>query len=227
MANRRFKFMRWILRTFTHHMDCEWEVPFDGEPCVFVGNHAGAFGPIDMVSKFPGCDDVRPWFNDSVQHMKEVPAYVRQDYWWKPGCKLEPLFNVTLPYIAAVVLPPILHQVEGVPVFHDSRVMTTMKKSIRYLKEGKHLVIFPEQPSGWQSHHSWINTGFLKLAPMYARYAGKDLKFWPVHIDYKNHMFRVAAPIAYDSTRSLEEQQDELVRVLAAGLRGEKLQQDS
>lgn len=201
-------------------MRTEWAVPFDGEPCVFIGNHAGAFGPIDMVAKFPLREDCYPWFNAAVMSEKEMPAYVRQDYWWKPGCFFEPLLNVTVPYIAAAVLPPIMRSVPGVPVYHDNRVVLTMRKSLQLLRQGKHLIIFPEQPSGFQSHHDWINTGFMNIAPMYHKLTGKELQFWPVHIDYKNHVFKVAAPIRFDSTRTLEEQLPELERTLARGLRG-------
>ena len=221
-GGKAYRTMRWLLQTFSHKMTCNWEVPFDGEPCVFVPNHVGVFGPIDMVAKFPYYEECRPWFNADVMDPKLVPAYVRQDYWWKPGCWAEPLLNVTLPYMAAAVLPPILRTVPGVPVYHDIRVMTTMRQSLRLLKEGKHLVIFPEQPSGWQSHHMWINTGFLQIAPMYYKATGKALKFWPVHIDYKKHTFQVAAPIAFDPERSLAEQTPEIEKVLAHGLRGEK-----
>ena len=222
-GGKAYRTMRRLLQTFSHKMTCNWEVPFDGEPCVFVPNHVGVFGPIDMVAKFPYYEECRPWFNADVMDPKLVPAYVRQDYWWKPGCWAEPLLNVTLPYMAAAVLPPILRTVPGVPVYHDMRVMTTMRQSLRLLKEGKHLVIFPEQPSGWQSHHMWINTGFLQIAPMYYKATGKALKFWPVHIDYKKHTFQVAAPIAFDPERSLAVQTPEIEKVLAHGLRGEKV----
>lgn len=222
-GGKAYRAMRRMLQIFSHKMTCHWEEPFDGEPCVFVGNHAGVFGPIDMCAKFPYYEDCRPWFNADVMDPKLVPAYVRQDYWWKPGCWAEPILNVTLPYMAAAVLPPILRQVPGVPVYHDMRVMTTMRQSLRLLKEGKHLVIFPEQPSGWQSHHMWINTGFLQIAPMYYKATGKALKFYPVHIDYKKHEFQVARPIAFDPERTLEEQKQEIADVLAYGLRGEPL----
>ena len=99
--------------------------------------------------------------------------------------------------------------------------MTTMRQSLRLLKEGKCLIIYPEQPRGYQSHHDWINTGFLQIAVMYYRATGKALRFYPVHIDYHHHVFQVARPIAFDTARTVEEQQDEIVHVLAAGLRGE------
>mgnify|MGYP004490599155 FL=1 len=220
MSKRMYRALSAVVRTITPRMKTIWDEPFNGEACVFVGNHAGAFGPIDMCTKFPLRDDCHPWMNASVLHAKEVPAYVRQDYWWKPGCKLEPLYNATLPYLAAAVLPPILRLVPGVPVYHDMRVMTTMRQSLRLLKAGQHLVIFPEQPSGYQSHHDWINTGFLQLAPMYYKMSGKKLSFYPVHLDYHNHTFHVAKPVIFDPERTLEEQTPDMVAALAKGLRG-------
>ena len=211
-----------VIPAVTPSMTTQCEEPFAGRPAVFVCNHAGAFGPIDMCAKFPLRDQCHTWMNAQMLDPKQVPAYVRQDYWWRPGSFFEPLLNATLPYIAAAVLPPILRLAPTVPVYHDGRVLTTMRQSLKWLKNGEHLVIFPEQPSGFQSHHSWINTGFLHIATMYYRATGQALMFYPVHVDYKRHVFQVARPIAFDTSRTLEEQQEELVNVLAKGLRGEK-----
>ncbi len=225
MNNERvFGFLRKLIRFCTPKFTTEWETPFEGDACVFIGNHCGAWGPIDMVTKFPLCEECKAWMNHDMVEPKLLPAYVRQDYWWKPGCRLEWLYTRTIPYIAAAIIPPVLRTAPTVLVYHDVRVMTTMRQSLRLLKEGKHLIIFPEQPSGFGSHHDWINTGFLQIAPMYFKATGKPLKFYPVHIDYDAHVFRVSKPIAFDPEQTLEEQTPELVRVLAAGLRGEKIE---
>ena len=117
--------LRGACRVVMPKMRAEWAVPFDGKPSVFCPNHAGAFGPIDMCVFFPLSDHCHPWLNAAVMDPKLVPAYVRQDYWWRPGCRLEPLYNATLPYLAAAVLPPILRSVPGVPVYHDMQVIKT------------------------------------------------------------------------------------------------------
>jgi len=217
-----YTFLAGALRLLTPKMKTVWAEPFIDEPCVFVPNHAGAFGPIDMSVKFPLTDRCHIWFNAAMAEPKEVPAYVRQDYWWEPGCRMEWLYTNTLPYLAAAIIPPVLKSVpESVPVYHDNRVLTTMRKSLGYLKKGEHLVIFPEQPSGYQSHHSWINMGWANVAPLYYRATGKALRFYPVHIDYKKHVFYVSKPILFDPDRTLEDQLPEIEAALAKGLRGE------
>ena len=202
-----------------YHTD--WQEPLAEGPCVFVCNHAGAFGPVDMVCKFPLRDQLHIWCNEGIMNRESCPDYVRQDYWWKPESPLAPLWSATLPHLAAAVIPPILQKAPTIPVYHDARVITTLRKSAQALKQGEYVVIFPEQPSGFQSHHDWINTGWLPICTLWQRMTGEGLRLHPVHIDYKRHRFTVAAPVVFDTTRSLEEQQEELAARLAAGLRGD------
>ena len=216
---KSFLALRAVVRFFTHKMTTVWEVPFDGEPAVFCPNHAGLYGPVDMMAHFELCDVARPWFNAAVADPKLVPAYVRQDYWWKPGCRMEPFYNATLPYLAAAVMPPVIRTVPGVPVYHDMQVIKTFRQSVNIIKEGEHLTIFPQQPSGYKSHHMWINKGFLQIAPMAWRTAGAALKFYPVHIDHRHHVITVKKPIQFDPERTLKEQEQEILDHLAEGLR--------
>lgn len=211
--------LRAIARALTPSMTTEWETPYDGQPCVFCPNHAGMMGPVDMMAHFELRDTARPWFNAAVADAKQVPAYVRQDYWWKPGCRLEPLYNATLPYLAAAVLPPILKTVPGVPVYHDMQVIKTFRKSIEFLRRGDQLIIFPQQPSGYKSHHLWINKGFLQIAPMAWRTLHLALDFYPVRVDTKAHVIRVKKPIRFDPERPLADQEQAILDTLARGFR--------
>ena len=215
---RSYRILRGTIRILTYRMQTEWEVPFTGEPSVFICNHAGALGPIDICAKFPLADHIHPWMNAQVLSAREIPAYVRQDFWWKPGSRLAPLLNVTLPYIAAAVLPPIVRTAPTVPVYHDVRVIRTLRESLRLLQAGEHLVIFPEQPSGFQSHCETLNQGFLQIAPAYARASGGSLAFWPVRIDVQHRMFHVSAPIRYDTGRTLAEQEAGLLAAMKTGI---------
>ena len=216
MAHRLYRSIRFMLRLCTKRMTTEWEEEFDGEPAVFCPNHAGAFGHMEMCVHFPQWEKLRPWMNAGMMNAKEVPAYVRQDYWWKPGSFWEPLLTRTLPYIAAVLVPPVLRSVPGVPVYHDVRVIKTFRKSIGYLKQGDQLVIFSEQPDGYGSHSPTLNSGFLQIAPMAYRQLGLRLKFYPVHIDHKERVFHVGPPVAYDPEVPLPQQTPRIMEAIRA-----------
>jgi len=216
---RSYCALRGLVRVCTHRMRTEWTLPFTDEPSVFICNHADAMGPILICAHFPYADCLHPWMNAQVLSAREIPAYVRQDYWWQPDSRFAPLLSHTLPYVAAAILPPILRTAPTVPVYHDARVIRTLRQSLRVLQGGEHLVIFPEQPSGHGEHYQALNRGFLQIAPAYARVAGKALAFWPVRIDSDARAFYVGAPLRYDMGRTLEAQADELLAGLSRGIR--------
>lgn len=215
-TKRSYRVLRGLIRTFTPRMTTTWAVPFDGQPSVFCPNHAGAMGPIHMCAHFELADECHPWFNAAVADPKQMPAYVRQDYWWKPGCKMEWLYNATLPYMAAAVLPPIMRTVPGVPVYHDMQVIKTFRQSVAFLKKGESLIIFPQQPSGHGSHYAELNRGFLQIAPMAWRTLGLRLNFYPVHIEGRT--IAVGRPVQFDPDKPLKEQEQALIDGIAAGI---------
>ncbi len=202
-------------------MTTEWEVPYEEGPCVFVVNHIGVVGPAAMTAKFPLRDKCWLWLNDGITEAKKIPGYVRKDYWWKPGNFFEPVLKATVPYLAAAVLPPVLKSVPYIPVYHDQRIMLTLRQSIRVLQRDEALVVFPEVPNGWLSHSNRIFTGWLRLGELWYRSSGRALKMYPVHIDRKKHVFKVAAPVWYDPARRFLEQEKELAEVLTKGLKGQ------
>lgn len=195
--------------------------PVGEEPCVFLANHIGAMGPIYMAVNFPLADQAAIWCNEGVMDEKQMVEYVRHDWWWRPESKLAPLYNVTLPYIAAAIVPKVMRSAPTIPVCHDARIMSTMRASLKALRAGKHIIIFPEKPDGFDSHAEHLQMGWLNLTTLYHRATGKPLKLVPVHIDQKAHVFRVGKGVYVDPALPLQEQQSRIERYLAAGLRGE------
>lgn len=210
-----------VLQPFLSVKRAEYAEPLGDEPCVLLANHIGMMGPLYMAGTFPLRENVAIWCNEGVMDRKLMVEYVRHDWWWKPESKLAPLYNVTLPYIAAAIIPPLMCSAPTIPVYHDARAMSTMRASLKALKEGKHIVIFPEKPDGYGSHAEHLQMGWLNLCSMYQRATGKSLKMVPVHIDQEARVFRVGKGIYTDPDVPLSEQEGCIERYLAAGLRGE------
>ena len=100
------------------------------------------------------------------------------------------------------------------------QVVKTFRQSLDFLRAGDQLTIFPQQPSGYKSHHFNINKGFLQIAPMAWRTLHIALKFYPVYIDHAGHTIYVKKPIQFDPERKLADQEAEILDVLANGLLG-------
>ena len=212
-----------LVRCFIPKLRPEWEVPYDGAPCVFVANHDRALGPLEMATRFPLRENTHIWIYDAPLHRKTTPAYVRQDHWWNENGRLAPLWNAVIPPVVSWVLPPILRSVPNVPVYHDARAVTTVKESLRLLQAGKNIVIFPEIPTGFGEHDpEKINEGWLMLLSMYEKRTGRPLKVWPVRLDRAACRMTVRAPFCMDPQRSVQEQTPELSRKVLDGIFGGK-----
>lgn len=218
MSTGFYRFWRQVIRIFTRPMKTEWEVPFEGGPCVFVANHLGATGPIAMCARFPLTASCHPWITAQVMDKKEIKDFVRLDQWWNHNSFLHPILNAVVPPLAALLIPPIMQGANGIPVYRDTRVMTTFRKSIAVLKSGENLLIFPENVSGHGEYDAELNTGWLMIADLWYKASGNALNIYPVLIDKKAHTIRVSAPVVWDTERTLNEQTDEVIKLISAGI---------
>ena len=96
-----------------------------------------------------------------------------------------------------------------------------MRQSIKALKEGKHLVIFPELPDGHDSHAEQLQMGWINLVSMYNKATGKNIRMIPVFIDETSGTFNVCKGITADPEIPVKEQADSIERYIAAGIRGQ------
>ncbi len=216
-----FNFLKRIAYPFLPVKRIEYAEPIGEEPCIFLSNHIGAVGPMYMAITFPLCGNVAIWCNEGMMREDMIVDYVRHDWWWRPESRLASFYSATIPYIARAIVPRVLRSAPTIAVCRDARIMSTMRKSLAALNEGKHIVIFPERPDGFDSHDEHLQMGWLNLVPMYRRATGRSIKLVPVHIDEKARVFRVGKAITVDPSIPLKEQERDIERYLAAGLRGE------
>lgn len=201
-----YRFLRGAIRVFTKKMDTIWEEPFEGKPSVFVCNHDRAFGPIAMCAHFELSEDVRPWINAQVLSSKESPEYIRQDYWWNQDKWYSPILSHTLVYIYALIVPPILRGADCVPVYHNTEVVDTLRRSIKTLSAGKHLLLFPEHPVGFREYGEKIFDGFVSIGRLYYGRKKETVNFYPTYVNWNEKKIYVGKPITYDPSIKYPEQ---------------------
>lgn len=215
-----FNFLSRVASPFLPVKKAEFAEPVGDEPVIFLVNHLGAVGPMYMSITFPLRDNVAIWCNEGMMDEKLIVEYVRHDWWWRPESKLAPLYSATIPYIAKAIVPKVLRSAPTIAVCRDARVMTTMRKSLKALKEGKHIVIFPELPDGHDSHAEELQMGWLNLVSMYHKATGKVIRMVPVYIDEKAKTFRVGKGITADPELPIAEQSEGIEAYIAAHIRG-------
>lgn len=201
-----FRFLRKVVRFFTGSMKTIWEEPFADKPSVFVCNHDRAYGPIAMNAQFELRENVRSWINAQTLSIKELPAYIRQDYWWPADKWYSKILNYTVAYVCALILPIVLHGADCVPVYHDTGVMSTLRNSIKMLSDGKHLLLFPEHPTGYHVYGEKIFDGFVSVGKLYYARKKESVYFYPTFIDRKKRTIRIGKPIPYNPEEDYETQ---------------------
>ncbi|MBE6885034.1 MAG: hypothetical protein E7487_10550 [Ruminococcaceae bacterium] len=203
---RLYLIIKWFVRLFYRKITVEGTQNLPDEPAVVVGNHTQMNGPIACELYFPG--NRYTWCAGQMMHLKEVPAYAYQDFWSHKPKYIRWFFRL-LSYLIAPVSVCVFNNARTIPVYRDSRIITTFKKTITRLTEGSHVVIFPEHDV---PHNHIINDfqdKFIDIAKLYYKKTGKELLFVPLYIaPHLNKMylgeairFRADAPIEEERKR--------------------------
>ena len=110
------------------------------EPSLIIGNHAQMHGPLYAELYFPRPKKV--WCIGEMLNKKEAPAYAYKDFWsYKPKwCKW---FYKLLAHVLSPLLVFLFKNSDTIGVYKDTRVLATFKNTVKALKDGEHVVIFP------------------------------------------------------------------------------------
>lgn len=206
-----YKLMRGSLRLTFPHAKTIFEAEPDGDPAVFVSNHAAITGPVMMTLDFPRAH--RAWAVANAMDPEMAKNYAFHDVLLGRSRKHQGFYRF-LSGIIARMLPPLLTGSDTIPVFHDKNIVSTFKQSVKTLVEGKDLVIFAEAPARFSTYVNELQPGFVDVARLYYRKTKKRLKFYPVYLNKKLAVISVGAPIAYDPDRSLDEQRQTIAAYL-------------
>ena len=184
---------------------------FPEEPVILVGNHAQIYGPLVCELYFP--KRTFSWCAGQMMHWKEVPGYAFEDFWsQKP--RWTHFFYRILSYLITPLSVLIFNHARTVPVYRDGRVMTTFKESIRLLKDGKSLVIFPEQDKKKNHIIYDFQDRFIDLAGIYQKKTGKDLSFVPFYVAPDLKKVIIGKPITFSSEQPKEEERERIRQYL-------------
>ncbi len=188
------------------------------EACVIVGNHAQAYGPIAAELYMPRAHAI--WCVGEMMNRKEVPAYAFQDFWSMKPKALHWFYRLAS-HLIAPLASFVLSNAHTIPVWHDSRVMTTFRKSIELLNAGTDIVIFPEKNEPYNGILWQFQEHFADLAPIIYRKTGKTLRFVPMYTAPKlseihfgpSVLFNPDAPSDEERTRICDAMKDSITKM--------------
>lgn len=201
---------------FYPRIDIEGSLP--KEPSIVVGNHSQTHGPIFSELYFPGKRFI--WCAGQMMDFREVPDYAYQDFWNSKPAWSKPLYRL-LSYIIALPAAAIMRHGDTIPVYRDSRVISTFRETVKRLCEGYHIIIFPEQLKPYNQILCQFQENFVDVAKLYYKKTGKTLSFIPMYLAPRLRKAYFGTPIpfnpensiAQERTRITEQLMDEITKI--------------
>lgn len=181
------------------------------EPSIVVGNHSQAHGPIFSELYFPGKHSI--WCAGQMMSCKEVPGYAYHDFWDEKPAFLHPFFKV-LSYIIAPFISAVMRCGDTIAVYHDTRVISTFRTTVQKLKEGEHIIIFPECKRGYNQILCAFQENFIDVAKLYYKKTGKEVCFVPMYLAPKLRRAYFGKPIRYNSAVPIAQERERICKAL-------------
>ena len=212
-----YRIIRWFVWLFAPKFKCVGTENLPEEPCVIVGNHSQMYGPIAGELYIPGRREI--WCAGEMMNRDEVADYAFTDFWsfkpkWTHG-----FFRLLSRLIVPLSLC-IFNNAHTVPVYHDTRLISTYRESIAKLQAGSSMVIFPEKNEKYNNILYAFQDKFVDLARFYYKKAGAALSFVPLYICPKRKSLYFGEPIRFDPNAPIAAERERICRYLSDAITG-------
>ncbi len=189
-----YRFLRRLVLFFYPKTDVVGLENLPDGGAIVVGNHTQMNGPIAGELYFPGPHYI--WCAGQMMELKEVPAYAYKDFWsFKP--RYIRWYYKLASYLIAPLAVCLFNNAHTIPVYHDTRILTTFRQTVQRLREGCRVIIFPEYNKKYNNILYDFQDKFVDVAWMYYRKTGKALSFVPMYIAPAFHRIYLGEPIPF------------------------------
>ncbi len=198
-----FKMIKGLVKIIYHKMEIEGTENLPDEPVVIVGNHTQLHGPLACELYFN--DKYYTWCAAQMMHLKEVPAYAYEDFWSKKP-KWTRLFYKLLSYLIAPLSVCLFNNARTIAVYRNIKIISTFKNTVKRLKNGESVIIFPEHDKKHNNIVYEFQENFIDIAKLYYKNTGRALQFVPMYIAPNLRKMYIGRPTGYCPEISMEEE---------------------
>lgn len=210
-TSRLYRIIKAVVSFFYPHMEVVGAEHLPDEPVIVVGNHTQMHGPIISELFYPG--DRYIWCAGQMMHRKEVPAYAYQDFWSRKPTAVRWFYKL-LSHLIAPLSVCVFNNAHTIPVYHDSRLISTFRQTVERLQEGASIIIFPEHDVPHNHILCEFQDKFVDVARIYYRKTGKELSFVPMYIAPALKQICLGTPIRFCAQRPIKEERERICAAL-------------
>jgi len=174
-------------------------------PTIFVANHEQSFGPVSAMASLP--QPLFPWVTHEITDKGLCPQYIESDF-VRPEVHLRPPLSVVLSRIIGRICVALMRDLKAIPVYKASkRIAETIEISVRYLEQGRRLLIFPEIPNRiFNEFICEFDTGFVTIAKSLYERTRQIVTFLPVAVHRGAKSLHLGSPVYFDPFNSFRKE---------------------
>lgn len=202
-----FAFIKWAVKRVYPKMDVVGQGYLPDEPVIIVGNHCQMNGPIVGELYVPGEPYI--WCAGEMMQMKEVPGYAFRDFWSQKPKWTHPFYKL-LSYIIAPLSVCVFNNARTIGVYHDTRIISTFKNTVKCLQAGRSVVVFPEYDVKYNNIIYDFQDKFIDVAKLYHKRTGRELLFVPMYIAPKRKKLYFGEPVRFCAAEPMDAQRSRI-----------------
>jgi 1-acyl-sn-glycerol-3-phosphate acyltransferase len=173
-------------------------------PAVFIANHLDATGPFAAACSIPL--RLHPWVIADMMDKELAPIWLQADF-TERQLHLKPPVSRWLSRALCRISVPLFYSLGCIPVYANAyeRMRETMEMSMAVLREGKFLLVFPEDyrlPRDPVTKMQPFQHSFARLGEMYFAETRERLRFYPVAVHATGHLV-VGKPVVFNPLNSV------------------------
>ena len=207
--------VKWCVKTLYPRIRVEGLENLPTEGAIIVGNHCKMNGPIASELYAPGKHYT--WCAGEMMQLREVPKYAYEDFWSEKPRWCRPFYKL-LSYIIAPLSVCVFNNAETIGVYHDTRIISTFRQTVKALQEGANVVIFPEHDEPYDHIICRFQDRFIDVAKLYYKRTGKAVSFVPMYLAPALKTMYLGKPVAFHPEAPMEEERTRIAGELMAAV---------
>ena len=202
-TTRTYRVLKWLVWLAFPKMKIEGLDQLPREASVIVGNHTQMHGPVTGELYFP--DPKYIWCAGQMMKWDEVAEYAFNDFWSQKPKRVQWFYRI-LSHLITPLAVCIFNNAHTIPVYHDTRLLSTYRETVRILENGANVIIFPEEDKPYNQILYDFQEGFVDLGRIYYKKTGIALQFVPLYIAPRLKRAYLGKPIRFDPDNPMAEE---------------------
>jgi 1-acyl-sn-glycerol-3-phosphate acyltransferase len=164
-------------------------------PALFIANHLGALGPIEIMLSMPF--RLYPWISAEMNDFSRAPQYLYDDF-VHPALHLSGKFGMVFSTLLTKITVRLLKSIDTISIERFEGLSTDgFRQSLKFLREGRNLLIFPEDnflPPDPQTQMSPFMPGFVVLCSLFQQETSSLLPVYPLAVHAQAELVTIGSP---------------------------------